>query len=86
MPDEIVVVSAYGFYHPNHPLIRYPGPSRYRTSWAFTQTVPQNVALAYSVCLGPAENEYAAFYTDKKNSLHYSMSRFLRLSQAVIGR
>jgi hypothetical protein len=61
------------------------GLNSHRANYAFTKTVPPRLHLPYSVCLGPGDNEYCAFYVDKENELHYSISLSLSLVNLFIG-
>jgi hypothetical protein len=49
----------------------------HRTNYAFTKTIPPRLHLPYSVSLGPADNEYCAFYVGRNHELNYSISSSL---------
>jgi len=41
--------------------------------WNF-QHIRQRIATSYQVCIGPGDDEYAAFYLNKDGNIQYSMS------------
>jgi len=44
-----------------------------RLPWNFQQ-IRQRISTAYQICIGPGEDEYAAFYMNKDGNIQYSMN------------